>query len=325
MDAAPIDVVGQGHRLAVRRRNLAVETARGVEEHLRDCGARHASRILRQLKRQSPRATGVDPASLPPESRRLVVIGAGHVFRIRQAIQEAVVALAPTAVCLELDADRYAVLATRARGQETEMVGGFVAKRLAKFQEEVARMYGAEVGEEMLAAAQGARAAGARLAFVDDSAAWMQQQVKKALGWRERLRLAGMILGGAAKAVLPSARRGAKEKIEGELAKYQTNPEAVLAELEEKFPTLHRVLVTERNERMARRIRDVCGKHARVVVVVGDAHVPGLARLLEDLQPDLFRLADVREGRLPRGPMATGQPSKVTYSWTWTAPGPPIA
>lgn len=226
--------------------------------------------------------------------------------------------LRPDVVFIELDKGRLQALIAKRKGQAPEPRGGFIHKKLAKFQEGVAGMYGADVGGEMLGALAGAQAVGARLVFVDDPAEETLRRALKELTWRERLRFVGMLVGGAARSVLPSHRRNAKEQVEKEISRYQADPTALLGpggELATKFPTIHRIVIAERDTKMSARIRRALAGAQHGVAVLGDGHLNGMIPLLADLQPAVFRLADVRAGRLPRlVPLATGTTESVGFS-----------
>ena len=95
-------------------------------------------------------------------------------------------------------------------------------------------------------------------------------------------------------------RRNARREVEDEIARYEADPEAALAELGRSFPTLRRVVIDDRDTFMARNIRaGLAGIHVGLAVV-GDGHVPGLLRHLHDLEVETYRLSDVRGGRLPK-------------------------
>jgi pheromone shutdown protein TraB len=263
----------------------------------------------------------------PPPPGELTLIGSGHVFQVRDTIHQAIVALRPDIVFVELDRGRLQALAERHRnGRAAAATGakppasgpppsaGFVQKRLQRFQEGVAGMYGADVGEEMLAAVHAGQEVGARIALIDPPADDTVRRVLKELTWRERLRAGGLLVGGTVSGLL---RRGKKADIEAEIRRYQEDPAAALEDLRGKFPTLHRIVIAERDAIMARRIAKhlVGARHG--VAVVGDGHIPGLVALLGDLGPTVYRLADVREGRLPRPPasLATGTTTEVRFGF----------
>lgn len=262
-----------------------------------------------------PAAAPAPGPDLPPG--QLTLIGTGHVFQVRDTIRLAIQALHPDVVFVELDRGRLHALRQRAKGAPPPSGGGFVHKRLQRFQEEVAGAYGADVGEEMLAAVEGAQAVGARVALIDPPADATVGKVLRQLTWRERLRAVGLM----AKAGFESVfRRGPGPSVEDEIRRYQDDPEKALEELRRQFPTIHRIVIAERDAVMARRIASLLRGARHGVAVVGDGHVPGLVRLLDDLKPTVFRLADVRAGKLPRPPasVATGTPASVSFGFDAT-------
>jgi len=244
----------------------------------------------------------------------LTLVGAGHVFRIEQTITQAIQALRPDVVFVELDAGRLNALLERQR--TGKMPGGdqagFVHKRLAAFQQDVAGMYGADVGGEMLAAVQAGQSVGAKVLLVDDPADQTVARALKEITLREKLRAVGMLIGTGLRSLRP--KRDAKAEVEAELQRYQDDPESVLGEMRRKFPTVHRVLIAERDQRMADRIRKAMAGARHGLAVLGDGHLNGMVPLLADLHPTVYRLADVREGRLPKGLLATGTTEKVGFT-----------
>jgi pheromone shutdown protein TraB len=271
-------------------------------------------------------AAPVLPPGPPQPPGQLTLIGTGHVFQVKDTIRQAIQALRPDLVCVELDRGRLQALVQRQQagkdpaaaaalaGQQGK--AGLVQRRLQRFQEGVASLYGADVGEEMLAAVQASQEVGARLALIDPPAEDTVRRVLKELTWRERLRAAGLVAWGTLTA--PFRRGpGSKASIEAEIRRYQEDPAAALEELRVKFPTLHRIVIAERDALMARRIAKMLPGTRHCVAVVGDGHVPGLVAFLSDFHPTVYRLADVRHGRLPRPPgsLAVGTTEKVGYSF----------
>lgn len=255
-------------------------------------------------------------ASAAPAPGALTLIGAGHVFQIKETIRDAVLALRPDVVFVELDRARLMGLLERQRGKAPPTPsGGLVHRKLAAFQESVAGMYGADVGGEMLAAVEAAQLVGARVALIDDPADQTLRRALRSLTWRERLRIAGMVVGGGARALWPGSRRKAKARIEAEIARYQEDPESLLGELRRRLPTLHRIVIAERDAKMADRIRRLMAGARHGVAVLGDGHVGGMEALLADLRPTVYRLEAVRAGRLPKPlPAATGTPERVGFT-----------
>lgn len=257
----------------------------------------------------------------PQESEiapRLVLIGTGHVFRIEQTIQDAIHAVRPDVVFVELDQGRLqALLYKRRTGENPPGKGGFIHGRLQKFQESVAGMYGAEVGGEMVAAAEAGQAIGARVMLIDAPADQTLKRALKQLTIKERLRAVGLLAKAGIQQALPSRKDG-KEEMEKQLRDYQDDPLKALDELKGQFPTLHRVVIAERDERMAGAIRRHLQPGQVGLAVVGDGHVGGMEPLLAGIELETYRLQAVRDGALPKpaAGVATGTAQSVSFGFT---------
>lgn len=236
------------------------------------------------------------------EEPALTLIGTGHVFQIEDTIRDAILALRPAVVFVELDRGRLSALLHRRRtGEAPPVRGSFVQRKLAMFQEQVAKRYGGEVGGEMVAAVEAAGMVGARVLLIDRPAQVTVQRALKELTWREKGRALGLVIGGGFRALVPSKR----PDIDDEVRKYQADSLASLAELQGRFPTVHRVVIHERDLLMADRIRKIMEDAPSGLAVVGDGHIPGMLEQLSDLSPRVFRLSEVRAGTLPK-PTAFG-------------------
>jgi pheromone shutdown protein TraB len=219
----------------------------------------------------------------------LVLIGVGHVFHIGPQIQRIIREENPGAVCLELDRARYESLMRGPPGNRELPPGTPAAyRKLAKFQQEMADHFGAaEVGGEMRAAAEAAGEVGAQVVLVDADAQQLVKKIGSEMGVIERLRFFWEML----RLRLGRAKAG---KIEEEVARLQEDPTQMIEELGKKFPTVKRVLLDERNDHMATGIRRAASENDRVVAVLGDGHIDGIAALLKDLEPRVHRLRDLR-------------------------------
>jgi len=250
-----------------------------------------------------PAASGEEPGTPP----RLTVIGTGHVFDIGAAVRGAVFALRPDAVFVELDRGRLQALLARRQGKELPRGRQpYVHRRLQRFQEEIAAMYGTEAGNEMLAAVLAARDVGARVHLIDPPVEDTLRRALKGLTVREWLRIGGLAVKGTFQNLLPGRRRRGRQQVEDEIRRYQEDPAAAMDEMRRRLPTVHRILIEERDERMAAAVARALPGIRHGLLVVGDGHVNGITVRL-DAAMDVYRLADVREGRLPAPPEATGE------------------
>ncbi len=224
----------------------------------------------------------------------ITLVGVGHVFRIGEQVRRAILDRRPQVVCLELDRERYmALLARNRRG------GGPLAYRaMAFFQSWIAKKYGADVGEEMLAAAASAREVGARVELIDMDSSHVFSRFWDSMSFKERLRI---FVGIASSLFIP------RRKVEQEIARYEADNAGYLETFGNEFPQVKRVLIDERDAYMAEAIRRLSDAYPSLVAVVGDGHIEGLRRQLADRPVEVVRLKDLR-----RPPPAPGV--KVTFS-----------
>ncbi len=310
MDADKILFVAEHDGSASGSRQTAV-LADGAVEH--DARA-HNEGSVRRIKYKTWTRKVVSEGSITPQPTpgRLVLIGTGHVFQIRDTIREAIEALGPDVVFVELDRGRLNALMHREKtGQMPAGKGGFVQTRMQRFQQDVAKLYNAEVGGEMVAAVQAGQAAGAQVRLIDRLGQTTIRRAVKELTWRERGRAVGQLIKAGFARIFPSKGPG----LEAELQKYQDDPNAALDELKRQFPTIWRVVIDERDEHMAKAIRHGLMGATLGVAVVGDGHVGGIMERLSDVEITAYRLPDVRAGNLPKPAPQVPGPSDMSFGF----------
>lgn len=224
-------------------------------------------------------------------------------FAISDRVHDLICSKRPTAVCLELDPARFRSLMQRDSTRRVPMQYSL----LAMFQKRMAGKFGSEVGNEMLAAASAAKEVGARIALIDVDASAMLATLWKRMPMKERV---GLLFGALVGLV------SSKDAVEREMDAYQSNDEAYIAEIGDRFPTVKSVLIDDRNRIMAERIRAISRDHADVVAIVGDGHVPGIEKALAEEHPEVVRLKE-----LMNAPPATDGPGEHSTSFVWSDPG----
>ena len=217
-------------------------------------------------------------------AQEIRIIGTSHISRKSRAQVERVIReLRPQWVCVELDAKRLAGLRSGVRrqlpaGEMVRRVGvqGYLFSVFAGWaQRKLGAQVGMNPGEEMLAAVTAAREVGAKLALVDQDIEVTLRRLR--LTWRERLRLGWGLVKGLF---------GGGEVLEFDL---DTVPKksvivVLMGQTRDRYPSLYRVLVTERNAVMARRVARIARESAgNVVVVLGAGHEDEVARLVQGL------------------------------------------
>ena len=220
----------------------------------------------------------------------ITLLGVGHVFDLGRAIRAGIHARRPRVVALELDPVRYHALMSRtprARGLSPLSL-------LAQFQIRIARQYGVEVGDEMVAAARAAQEVGSEIALIDQDSREVLRRVWGEMSFQERVRLLVSATGGLFTR---------KEKVEAELQRFYRNESGFIEEFAQELPTAKRILIDERDARMARVLRELADSKGDVVAVVGEGHIEGLVRRLEGVPVDVVHLEQLRAS--PAGPNAS--------------------
>jgi pheromone shutdown protein TraB len=87
-----------------------------------------------------------------------------------------------------------------------------------------------------------------------------------------------------------------KKRVEKEMDKLEGNLESYIKEVGDKFPTIKRVLIDERNQYMVQQLVTAGEKYERVIAVVGDGHIPGISELLKKKETEFetIRLSKLR-------------------------------
>jgi len=245
--------------------------------------------------------TSQSTGGMPASSARplIILVGIGHVFDIRSAVMEVIRRAAPNTVAIELDGARYQALRHRERTSGRGLP--FTYRLLAKVQENLAEQYGSEVGDEMLAAVDAALQVGARVELIDMDSAQVFRRMITNMTMKERVLMAMGIF------LALFAGKGAVEK---ELEMYKTDEKKFMAEAQRAYPTMTRVLIDDRNEHMAKRLRDISASSSVTLAVVGDGHVSGIQRLVSEFaEVEVRRLGELQT--MPR----EGQNTQFTMSF----------
>ncbi len=211
----------------------------------------------------------------------ITLLGVSHVFRLGPRIHAEIERRRPDLIALELDPGRLQALEEPGRVRRTPGVYGL----LAGFQRRIAEQYGAEVGEEMLAARNAGRRHGIPVALIDIDSRVTWRSLWASLRPLELLRLLFSVFG--------SLFVG-REQIERELHHYQEDSAGFMDALGRDFPAVKEVLVDRRNAHMANELRRLQEAYQDIVAIVGDGHVQGLSTLLGEEVVEVVRLWELR-------------------------------
>jgi len=213
------------------------------------------------------------------QEKEITLIGTAHVSResadlVGKVIQEE----RPDTVCVELCQARYQSIAQKKQWQNTNLIKVIREKKaflllmnlmLAYFQKRIGRRLGIQPGAEMIQAIHAAREAGARIHLADRDIRITLSRVWRLMGLWKKIKLLAQSI-----ASVGEMSGISQEDIEN--MKRRDVLQMLLSEIGESFPEISHILIDERDQYLAHKIRTAPGK--TIVAVVGAGHVPGIQR-----------------------------------------------
>lgn len=222
----------------------------------------------------------------------IVLIGTGHVFDLSSSILNILDEKNPDVIGVELDKQRYNALLMKKNNldsfKETRKDLPFIYKLLARFQENMASEYGVSAGDEMLTAVNYAQSHQIPLEFIDMNAQQLFTKMWKSMPFSEKFRLMLSGFGGLFVS---------KKRVEEELKNFQKDFDSYIEKIGEKFPTIKKTLIDDRNMYMLSRLVQLNEHYQTITVCIGDGHIPGISKLLQEknIEFKVIRLAELRD------------------------------
>ena len=222
----------------------------------------------------------------------ITLIGTGHVFNLSSALLNIFEEKKPDIICVELDKQRFnAMIAKKTNPEQYKSTNKnvpIVYKMMARFQDNMADEYGVTAGEEMYTAFQYAQSHQLPIKFIDMNAQQLFKKMLKSMSISEKFKLFLTGVGGFFVS---------KKRVEKELDKFEKNFDDYIEEIGKKFPTIKRVLIDDRNKYMSEQISSISEEYNQIITLVGDGHVPGMKKLLEEkgLDFSVVRLKELRQ------------------------------
>jgi pheromone shutdown-related protein TraB len=234
------------------------------------------------------------------EGKEVIVLGTAHVSKESAHLVDRVIeAEKPDTVCVELCQSRYHSIQQKERWQDTDIVKVIKEKKsflllsnllLASFQKRIAKKFDIKPGQEMIQAIETAEKIGAKIHLGDRDIRTTLSRTWRAMGLWSKFKLLFQL-------ILSIGEVEDLEEEDIEKMKQEDVLQTLLAEVGKSLPVLKEILIDERDQYLAEKIRTAPGK--KIVAVVGAGHIPGIKHHWKtdiDLQ-DLERLP-------PRGKMA---------------------
>ena len=210
------------------------------------------------------------------KQREVILVGTAHVSpKSAELVKEIIDEERPDVVCIELDPARFAALQNKEKYQNTDIVkiikdgkaGFFFANLLlSSYQRRLAEQLKIQSGQDMLQGIESANETGAQIVLADRDIQTTFKRIWQKAKWTEKLKLITSIV----MSVFDD-----EEITEDALEELKQEDllTAALSEMGSEFAGVKTVLVDERDQYLAEKIRTAPGK--KIVAVLGAEHVPG--------------------------------------------------
>jgi pheromone shutdown-related protein TraB len=227
--------------------------------------------------------------------KEFILVGTAHVSResarqVKSVIEEE----KPDTVCVELCQSRFQAIQQKDRWQDTDIIKVIREKKsflllsnllLASFQKRIAKQFDIKPGEEMITAINTAESTGAQVHLADRDIRTTLSRTWRIMGFWSKIKLVFQL-------TLSLGQLDEIKEEDIEKMKQQDVLETLLAEVGKSLPALKSILIDERDQYLAEKIRTAPGN--KIVAVVGAGHIPGIQkywnsnidiRALEQLPP----------------------------------------
>jgi pheromone shutdown-related protein TraB len=229
------------------------------------------------------------------KEKEIILVGTAHVSKeSARLVQSVIEEQKPDTVCVELCQSRFQAIQQKDRWQDTDIVKVIKEKKsflllsnllLASFQKRIAKQFDVKPGEEMIAAINSAESTGAQIHLADREIRTTLSRTWRVMGFWSKIKLIFQL-------TLSLGQLDEIKEEDIEKMKQQDVLETLLAEVGKSLPALKSILIDERDQYLAEKIRTAPGN--KIVAVVGAGHIPGIqqywnsdidTRALEQLPP----------------------------------------
>lgn len=241
------------------------------------------------------------------QEKELILIATAHVSKASaELVKEVIDREQPDSICVELDEDRYNNIKNPKKWSDTDLtkvikdqkVGFMLANLvLGSYQKKLAKQLDTNVGQEMVQGIRSAEELGADLVLADRSVQTTFMRIWRKMNLKEKFDL------------LLNLFFALDDEEENEISDEEINNllqkdmlEGAMANMKDEFPKIADILLHERDQYLANKIKNAPGK--KVVAVLGGAHVAGVTE-------EVFKEQDMDEiGSVP----PAGKAGKI-ISW----------
>ena len=217
------------------------------------------------------------------DDREIILIGTAHISQAsKELVRETIENEHPDTVCIELDEGRLQSIRDPERWKKTDLKEVIKKKQLAtlianlvlgSYQKRMGDQTGVKPGSELKEAADIASSKDIPIVLADRDIKITLKRTWACTPWYRKLSL----LGGLIASIFDKT-----EVSEEDLAKIKQQDalSAMMQDFGKSFPEVKQVLIDERDQFLASKIKNAPGK--KIVAVVGAGHMNGIAHIIEE-------------------------------------------
>jgi pheromone shutdown-related protein TraB len=215
------------------------------------------------------------------DDKEIVLVGTAHVSRDSvEQVESVIRAEQPDTVCVELCQARFQSIMRKDQWLDMDIIKVIREKKsflllsnllLASFQKRIGEKLGVKPGEEMIRAIQTAESVGAGICLADRDITITLSRTWRSTGFISKAKLLFQLI----------LSLGEAEDIDEktiEQMKEADMLQSILAEVEKTHPQLRKIIIDERDQYLAQKIKTAPGH--KTVAVVGAGHVPGILKYI---------------------------------------------
>ncbi len=213
------------------------------------------------------------------EDKEIILIATAHVSHDSvELVKQVIAEERPDSVCIELDEGRFQNIQNPKAWENTDIIKiikthkvGFLIANLilSSYQKKIAKKLNTQVGGEMLQGIESAKEIGANLVLADRNIQTTLLRIWRKTGFFSKVKLL-MSLFFSSKDDTEVSDQDIQDLLQEDML------ESAIAGLKEQFPQIGEILIHERDQYLASKIKEAPG--GKIVAVLGGAHVPGVKK-----------------------------------------------
>ena len=218
-----------------------------------------------------------------PDNREIILIGTAHISKVsKELVRETIENEKPDTICVELDEGRAKSIQDPDRWKNTDLRDVIKKKQLAtlianlvlgSYQKRMGAQTGVKPGSELKEAVDVANSKNIPLVLADRDIKITLRRTWACTPWYRKFSL----LGGLFASIFDKT-----EISEEELQKIKEKDalNSMMQEFGKTFPEVKQVLIDERDQFLASKIKNAPGN--KIVAVIGAGHLRGIASIIEE-------------------------------------------